>query len=133
MDNEDFIELEEETEPDEPAPEKRKVDEAGSEKPKDTQAAFLGTSNTAYICNRPKGRKFEYSFPRTTIKDVARSEFLVLGFDTEYQSPKETFETEEIKEGKAKYEVVSYQFHAINSNGVEWNGVAIRETATVSP
>ena len=88
MDNEDFVELEEEeTELDVPAPEKPKV----------AQAAFLETSNTARICNRPGGRKFDYSFPRTTIKDVKRSEFLVLGFDTEYQSPQETFELEEIK------------------------------------
>ncbi len=116
MDNEDFVELEqEETEPDEPAPEKPKVD----------QSAFLATSNTAWICNKPKGRNYNCSFPRTMIKDVKRSEFLVLGFDTEYQSPKETFELEAIKAGKAKYEVLSYQFHAINSNGVEWSGIAI--------
>lgn len=126
MDDEDFVELEdEETEPDEPAPEKPKVEETESEKPKVSQAAFLETSNIARICNRPRGRKFDYSFPRTTIKDVKRSEFLVLGFDTEYQSPKETFELDEIEAGKAKYEVVSYQFHAINSNGVEWSGIAI--------
>ncbi|SDO19925.1 DNA polymerase [Afipia sp. GAS231] len=116
MDNEDFVELEqEETESDDPTPEKPKVD----------QSAFLAASNTVKIRNKPKGRRFDYAFPRAIIKDVKRSEFLVLGFDTEYQSPKDAFEIEEIKEGKAKYEVVSYQFHAINSNGVEWSGIAI--------
>ena len=58
------------------------------------------------------------------IKDVKRSKkFLVLGFDTEYQSPQEAFKNDAIAEGKAKYEVLSYQFHAINSNGVEWSGI----------
>lgn len=116
MDYEDFVEIElEEVEPDEQPPEKPKVD----------QAAFLETNNTARIRDKPTGRSRDYSFPRSMIKDVKRSEFLVLGFDTEYQSPQETFETKEIKKGKAKYEVLSYQFHAINSNGVEWSGIAI--------
>jgi hypothetical protein len=56
---------------------------------------------------------------------VPRSEFLLLGFDTEYQPLKATFNTEEIKAGEAKYEVLSYQFYAINSNRAEWSGIAI--------
>ncbi|MBR1248934.1 hypothetical protein JQ609_18615 [Bradyrhizobium sp. AUGA SZCCT0169] len=116
MNDEDFVELEqEETEPDEPAPEKPKVD----------QSAFLETTNTARVRDKLKGRKRDYSFPRSMIKDVKRSEFMVLGFDTEYQSPQEAFKNDAIAEGKAKYEVLSYQFHAINSNGVEWSGIAI--------
>lgn len=87
--------------------------------------SFLETKNSARIRERPGGRKFDFSFPQQYIKDVPRSEFLLLGFDTEYQSPQDAFTRDEIEEGKAKYEVLSYQFHAINSNGREWSGIAI--------
>ncbi len=104
--------------PDEPAPEKPKVD----------QSAFLATSKLqpGFAISRGAA-KFELSpFPRTMVKDVKRSEFLVLGFDTEYQSPKETFTSDEIAEGKRpSTRFCLYQFHAINSNGVEWSGIAI--------
>jgi len=38
------------------------------------------------------------------------SQYLLIGFDTEYQTP-EAVDAKAIKEGKAKYEVLSYQFH----------------------
>jgi hypothetical protein len=121
MENEDFIELELEdavTEDDQPT-------EPENQKAKPDRGTYLETSNVVRIREKPGGRKFERRIPTGCIKDVKRNEFLVLGFDTEYQSPENPFNNEEIKEGKAKYEVVSYQFHAINSNGREWNGIAI--------
>src|SRR5258706_13926636 len=104
--DDDIFEPEPDAEPD-PPPEKAKA----------PRGNFLTTTNSARIRERPGRRKSEFSFPHEYIKDEPRSEFLLLGFDTEYQPVKETFNTEEIKAGGAKYEVLSYQFYAINSNG----------------
>src|SRR5687768_16797668 len=49
--------------------------------------------------------------------------YVILGFDTEFQGPGFAVTREHIKEGKAKYTVVSYQFHAATSDGREWNGI----------
>jgi len=116
MENGDIFEPEtDETEPDDPPAEKAKA----------PRGNFLLMKNTARIREQPGWHKTEFSFPREYIKDVPRSEYLLLGFDTEYQSPQETFTAEEIAAGKAKYEVLSYQFYAINSSGQEWSGIAI--------
>ena len=113
--DDDIFEPEPEAELDDPPPEKAKA----------PRGNFLITQNSARIREQPGHRKVEFSFPREYIKDVPRSEYLLLGFDTEYQPVKETFSTDEIKAGDAKYEVLSYQFYAINSNGSEWSGIAI--------
>jgi|GEM_PF-864970 len=43
---------------------------------------------------------------------IPSSPYLIIGFDTEFQTPDSAVTREEIVEGKAKYEVLSYQFHA---------------------
>src|SRR6267143_1756235 len=53
--------------------------------------------------------------------------YVILGFDTEYQGPGFAVTREHIKEKKAKYTVVSYQFHAATSDGREWNGICCPE------
>lgn len=52
--------------------------------------------------------------------------YLILGFDTEYKSP-EPVELDQIREGRAKFEVLSYQFHAKTSEGLEWSGICLPE------
>ena len=120
MENENFVELELEDaiEDDEPTA-------AEAEKTKLDRGTYLEASNVVRIREKPGRRKYERRIPAGCIREVKRNEFLVLGFDTEYQSPDDPFSNDDIREGKAKYEVVSYQFHAINSNGREWNGIAI--------
>lgn len=94
-------------------------------KKKPKREAFLASTNVARIQEGVRFTSKEFTFEREDILDVPRKDYLLLGFDTEYQPNKETFETQEIAEGKAKYEVLSYQFYAINNNGVEWSGIAI--------
>jgi len=55
--------------------------------------------------------------------DDGREPYLILGFDTEFQVPREKFTQAKIKEGDAKYEVLSYQFYAKTSSGEEWDGI----------
>lgn len=49
--------------------------------------------------------------------------YVIIGFDTEFKSPDEAVDKTDIKEGKAKYEVLSYQFHCKTNSGVSWSGV----------
>ena len=49
--------------------------------------------------------------------------YAIIGFDSEFKSPG-PIQSREVKEAKAKYKVLSYQFH-VSCNGVEWSGVCI--------
>lgn len=49
--------------------------------------------------------------------------YLILGFDTEFKTPDIDIQREDIRAGKAKYEVLSYQFHAITENGNTCSGI----------
>ncbi|MEL4181672.1 DNA polymerase [Roseateles sp. PN1] len=49
--------------------------------------------------------------------------YLILGFDTEFKTPDYLVDRDEVSEGKAKYKVLSYQFHAKTSSGREWQGI----------
>ena len=49
--------------------------------------------------------------------------YLILGFDTEYKTPDYSMTRADVAAGKAKYRVLSYQFHAKTSEGVEWKGI----------
>jgi len=89
--------------------------------------AFLLASNSAVIREEPNGTLAEFSIDRDDVLiDLKRDQgFLILGFDTEYQQRRKFYEHAEIKNRLAKYEVLSYQFHAINYTGAEWSGIAI--------
>ena len=58
------------------------------------------------------------------------SSYLIIGFDTEFKAPNQAISREEIKQGEAKYEVLSYQFHCRSSDGIEWQGISIPEPET---
>lgn len=108
----------------------------GSQQPKEkdkdkdnaSRENFLKAKNTARIREFPGGPKKNFGFKKTAIKNAKRTEYLLLGFDTEYQTLEDSYDNDAIREGKAKYEVLSYQFHAINSSGAEWNGIAIPDS-----
>ena len=58
---------------------------------------------------------------------------LLVGFDTEFKTPSAPVSNEEIREGQAKYEVLSYQVHcrifdpAAKLPEVEWSGILYPE------
>jgi hypothetical protein len=52
-------------------------------------------------------------------------DYLIVGFDTEYQQVHEYLNAAAVREGKAKYQPLSYQFHAVYHDGTEWNGIAV--------
>jgi DNA polymerase type B, organellar and viral len=49
--------------------------------------------------------------------------YLIIGFDSEFKSPS-PIENREVEEGKAKYRVLSYQFHVV-TNDSEWSGICV--------
>lgn len=50
--------------------------------------------------------------------------YLLVGFDTEFKTPPDALTPAEVKEaGKARSLILSYQFHAKTSTGVEWSGI----------
>ena len=83
-------------------------------------------TNYINVREEPNAKKITYAFDRENIRKVKREEeFLIVGFDTEYKTPKESVTNPEIKERKARYEVLSYQFHAKTKDGIEWNGIIL--------
>ncbi len=52
------------------------------------------------------------------IQEVA--DYAIIGFDTEYVVPPEAVTSDDIKEGKAKYRVLSYQAHCLLPSGEAW-------------
>ncbi|MBV5280089.1 MAG: hypothetical protein J0651_02140, partial [Actinobacteria bacterium] len=54
--------------------------------------------------------------------------YLLVGFDTEFKTPSEALTPAEVKEeGKARSLILSYQFHAKTSTGIEWSGICCPE------
>lgn len=87
--------------------------------------AFLQTHNRVSVRETPNGEREDYSFGQSDILELKREDHLLLGFDTEYQTLQEFFKTGEVRSGLGKYEVLSYQFFAINYTGGEWSGIAV--------
>ena len=56
-------------------------------------------------------------------KIKAPEPYLIIGFDTEFKTPDYLVDRKDILEGRAKYRVLSYQFHAKTSAGEEWQGI----------
>lgn len=49
--------------------------------------------------------------------------YLIVGFDTEFKTPEYHVSRDDIDTGQAKFRVLSYQFHAKTSDGIEWQGI----------
>lgn len=58
---------------------------------------------------------------------IPATRYLIIGFDTEFQTPDSAVTHDDIKAGKAKYEVLSYQFHAEGPDGSSWEGISCPE------
>lgn len=61
--------------------------------------------------------------PKGGLSISDNSPYLILGFDTEFKTPDYAVTREQIADGLAKYQVLSYQFHAKASTGEEWTGI----------
>ena len=57
--------------------------------------------------------------------------YLIIGFDSEFQTPSKPVSGKEVREGKAKYQVLSYQFHAKTRSGVSWSGICCPKSEDV--
>jgi len=76
-------------------------------------ADFIQPPASTTSQKKKKGKKGEKS----------EEPYLIVGFDTEFKGPDEAVTREEIKEGEAKYRVLSYQFHCRLQSGEQWSGV----------
>ena len=86
--------------------------------------------NYVTVREEPNAEKKTYSFDRDHIRKTKREEeFLIVGFDTEYQAEKAVSNTK-VKLGLAKYKVLSYQFHAKTKDGIEWSGLVVPDEYT---
>jgi hypothetical protein len=63
---------------------------------------------------------------RSAPDESTEEPYLIIGFDTEFKSPP-AFTLQQIREGGLRYRVLSYQFHAATSNGLEWSGICLPE------
>jgi hypothetical protein len=86
---------------------------------------ILETANSVRVRERPGQDLIDYWLPRESIADLPRKDYLILGFDTEYQAVRQGNTQEDVEQGRAKYEVLSYQFYALNPTGEEWCGITI--------
>jgi len=60
-------------------------------------------------------------------KSNVPDDFLIVGFDTEYKTPDSAVTGQQIKEGEAISEILSYQFYAKTIDGVVWQGICCPE------
>jgi hypothetical protein len=86
---------------------------------------FLEAASAVTIREMPYQPLETFTINRSDIEIGNLENYLLIGFDTEYQPFKPVFNNKDVEEGNALYEVLSYQFHAIQLNGSSWNGMAI--------
>ena len=73
-------------------------------------------------------RRTDFREPLTSAERRKADEpYLIVGFDTEFQSPDEPVTRDDLKAGMGKYRVLSYQFHCKASEGKSWSGIAVPE------
>ena len=71
---------------------------------------------------------FQQDDSELSAKEHESTHYLLVGFDTEFKTPPVALSPAEVKEeGKAKSLILSYQFHAKTSEGVEWQGICCPE------
>lgn len=89
------------------------------------QETFLAANNTVVIRQMPYQPLRKFTVDRSDIQVGKRDDYLLVGFDTEYQPDKPVFDSKDIKARNARYEVLSYQFYALAQSGSSWSGMAI--------
>lgn len=63
--------------------------------------------------------------PKPEKKVSGVTDYAIIGFDTEYVTPESPSSRDDIREGRAKYRVLSYQFHCLLPSGEAWSGITI--------
>jgi hypothetical protein len=86
---------------------------------------FLTATNTVVIREEPYKPVKQFVLDRSAVREGKRGNYLLVGFDTEYQPLQDSFTTQDVKDKTARYEVLSYQFHAIQIDGSSWSGIAV--------
>ncbi len=76
---------------------------------------------------KPKRKRTKTATSEPIISDEP---YLILGFDTEFKTPKpvtlpELRGTVAREDERVRYTVLSYQFHGIMTDGIEWGGIAL--------
>ena len=102
---------------------------------------FYGAPLSSKKKKKPKVKKVNIkstdAYEDALPKPASQQEpFLVLGFDTEFKTPDEPVTREELKQGLARYKVLSYQFHAKlydtnQPDALEWSGICYPEDGSV--
>ena len=85
-----------------------------------TPNATISPPNNPLDSNTPKVRKSRGRVKKTSMDT---DPYLLIGFDTEFKTPDIISSRSDIQEGKAKFQVLSYQFHAKTNTGEEWAGI----------
>ncbi len=63
-----------------------------------------------------------------SVKSHESTQYVLVGFDTEFKTPSVALSPAEVKEeGKARSLILSYQFHAKTSGGLQWSGICCPE------
>ena len=81
--------------------------------------------NRVYHREEPGVEKVLRTFSSHHIRSEKRDTYVIVGFDTEYKVPSNAFSPAQVREGKAKYEILSYQFFAKSNDGKEWHGIIL--------
>jgi hypothetical protein len=63
--------------------------------------------------------------PKPEKKSRAVPNYPIIGFDTEYVTPPEAVKNIDIREERAKYEVLSYQFSCLLRSSETWSGIVV--------
>src|SRR6476661_10847859 len=63
--------------------------------------------------------------PKPEKKVSGEADWAIIGFDTEYVTPDAPSSRDDIREGRAKYRVLSYQFHCLLPSGEAWSGITV--------
>jgi hypothetical protein len=108
---------------------KTKLKEASTRKLKEKDGTkkeyFLPTANVVWLKETPTSRRRKFSLQGDNIRQEKRDNYLLIGFDTEFQAPSDHVDNKKVEAGQAKYEVLSYQFFAENDSGETWSGITI--------
>lgn len=63
--------------------------------------------------------------PKPEKKASGVADYAIIGFDTEYVTGDAPSSRDDVREGRAKYQVLSYQFHVLLASGASWSGISV--------
>jgi DNA polymerase type B, organellar and viral len=82
-------------------------------------------ASTVRLATTPPGwdSQTEVSLSSAGFTASDSEDFMTICFDTEFVGPPEAMTRDDILAGKAKYSVLSYQFHCRTASGEQWSGI----------